>query len=167
MRKIMYENNTNTRTNGSPPSIGRTIVVTGQRDKRGGQGGWGRQVFGVALECRRGAGRAGSLASQESAGAKPRLAPRQKERLVRILLRGPRKAGYRNELWTCPRVGEVIQRVFGVKYHPDHVWRILHDQLGWTCQTPEHQVREKDDEAIWRWRKQDWPRIKRGRATAS
>jgi len=108
-----------------------------------------------------------ALRARKAPGAKSRLAARQRKRLVRILLRGPRKSGYRNELWTCPRVGAVIERVFGVKYHPDHVWRILHNQLGWTCQTPEHQAREKDDEAIWRWRKEDWPRIKRGRATKS
>ena len=108
-----------------------------------------------------------ALRARKAPGAKPRLAARQRKRLVRILLRGLRKSGYRNELWTCPRVGEVIERVFGVKYHPDHVWRILHNQLGWTCQAPEHQAREKDDEAIWRWRKEDWPRIKRRRATKS
>ena len=108
-----------------------------------------------------------ALRARKAPGAKPRLAARQRKRLVRILLRGPCKSGYRNELWTCPRVGEVIERVFGVKYHPDHVWRILHNQLGWTRQMPEHQAREKDDDAIWRWRKEDWPRIKRGRATKS
>jgi len=108
-----------------------------------------------------------ALQARKAPGAKPRLAPRQRKRLVRILLRGPRKSGYRNELWTCSRVKEVIEREFGVRYHPDHVWRILHNQLGWTCQMPEQQAREKDDEAIRRWRKEDWPRIKRGRATQS
>ena len=108
-----------------------------------------------------------ALHAKKAPGAKPRLTARQRERLARILLRGPRKSGYRNELWTCPRVGEVIEQVFGVKYHPDHVWRILHNQLGWTCQMPEHQAREKDDDAIQRWRKADWPRIKKGRATQS
>ena len=92
-----------------------------------------------------------ALRARKAPGAKPRLAARQRKRLIRILLRGPRKSGYRNELWTCPRVGQVIERMFGVKYHPDHVWGILHNQLGWTCQMPEHQAREKDDEAVRRW----------------
>lgn len=108
-----------------------------------------------------------ALRARKAPGAKPRLAARQRKRLVRILLRGPRKSGYRNELWTCGRVKEVIEREFGVKYHPDHVWRILHNQLGWTCQMPEQQAREKDDKAIQRWRKRDWPRIKKGGATQS
>src|SRR5664279_3010805 len=45
-----------------------------------------------------------ALHAKKAPGAKPRLTARQRERLARILLRGPRKSGYRNELWTCPRV---------------------------------------------------------------
>ena len=82
-----------------------------------------------------------ALRARKAPGAKPRLTARQRKRLICILLRGPRKFGYRNELWTCPRVGKVIERVFGVKYHPAHVWRLLHNYLGWTCQMPEHQAR--------------------------
>jgi transposase len=103
-----------------------------------------------------------ALRARKAPGAKPRLNARQRERLVKILLRGPRKSGYRNELWTCPRVAAVIEKVFGVKYHSAHVWRLLHDTLGWTCQKPEQRAREQDEEAIRRWRKQDWPRIKKG-----
>jgi transposase len=84
-----------------------------------------------------------ALRAKRAPGATPRLTARQKERLVRILVRGPRKSGYRTELWTCPRVAAVIERVFEVKYHPAHVWKILHGQLGWTCQQPEHQAARK------------------------
>lgn len=94
-------------------------------------------------------------------GAKPRLNGRQRRRLVRILLRGPRKAGYSTDLWTCPRVAQVIQRTFGVAYHPGHVWYLLR-RLGWSCQKPEQRARERNEEAIRQWREQDWPRIKRG-----
>jgi transposase len=108
-----------------------------------------------------------ALRAKKAAGPVSRLTARQKKRLVQILLRGPRKSGYQTELWTCPRVAKVIERVFDVTYHPAHVWKILHGQLGWTCQMPEHQAREKDDEAVRRWRAKDWPRIKKGRATQS
>jgi transposase len=52
-----------------------------------------------------------------------------------------------------------------VKYHPDHVWKILRS-LGMTCQKPEQHARERDEAAIARWRKLEWPRIKRGRGAA-
>ena len=49
-----------------------------------------------------------ALRARKAPGAKSRLTARQRERLARILLRGPRKSGYRTELWTCPRVAEAI-----------------------------------------------------------
>jgi len=99
-------------------------------------------------------------------GKRPRLSKRRKQRLVKILDRGPRKAGYGSDLWTCGRVAKVIERTFGVHYHPDHVWRIL-TSLGFSCQKPERRASERDDEAIRRWRKQDWPRINKGAPTES
>ena len=51
MRRIMHGNNTDTRTDGSPPPFGGTIVVAGQGNRRGGKGSWGRQVIGIPVEC--------------------------------------------------------------------------------------------------------------------
>jgi transposase len=105
------------------------------------------------------------LKAKPHRGPKPRLNKTQKQRLVKILVAGPRKSGYRTDLWTCPRVAEVIAKKFGVKYHAAHVWKILRS-LGMTCQKPEQRARERDEAAIARWRKLEWPRIKRGRGAA-
>ena len=94
-------------------------------------------------------------------GRPPRLAAKQKRRLLKILLKGPRKAGYRTDLWTCRRVGEVVSKTFDVEYHPAHVWRILRG-LGWTCQKPERRARERNEAAIAHWREREWPQLKRG-----
>ena len=59
-------------------------------------------------------------------------------------------------------MAEVIQRVTGVRYHPGHVWRLLRE-LGWTRQRPARRAVERDEEAIARWIKQDWPRVKSAR----
>ena len=101
-----------------------------------------------------------ALAAKPHPGPRPRLDARQRAQLVRLLLKGPRAAGFANELWTCPRVARLIEQRFGVGYHVDHVWRVLRD-LGWTCQKPELRARERDDEQIRRWRERDWPRIKK------
>lgn len=107
-----------------------------------------------------------ALGSKPHPGRKPYLDAKQRKQLVEILLQGPRKAGYKTELWTCPRVAEVIARRFGVQYHVDYVWQVLHN-LGWSCQKPEQRARERNNEAIRRWRKYDWPRIKKGAASSS
>jgi transposase len=101
-----------------------------------------------------------AVAAKPHPGRKPRLTPAQKRLLVRMLLRGPRAAGVAGDLWTCGRVAEAIRRRFGVTYHADHVWRILH-ALGWSCQKPELRARERDEATIERWRTRDWPRIKK------
>jgi len=95
-------------------------------------------------------------------GPTPRLSKAQKRSLVALLKKGAVAAGYPNELWTCKRIADLIGKTFGVFHDPDHVWRILHS-LGWSAQKPEHRARERDEKAIERWRKKDWPRIKKTR----
>jgi transposase len=107
-----------------------------------------------------------ALKAKPHAGKPWRLSAEQREELVPILLRGARAAGFANELWTCSRVAHVIEQRFGVKYHPDHVWKVLR-RLGWSCQKPEQRARERNEEAIRRWRKSDWPRIKKEPRKAS
>jgi len=89
------------------------------------------------------------------------LTKKQKDQLAKILLRGAGASGYANDLWTCPRVLEVIQKRFGVTYHVDYVGTLLH-KLGWSVQKPEHRARERDEAEIQRWRREEWPRIKKG-----
>lgn len=100
------------------------------------------------------------LKAKPHPGPKPRLSPGQKKKLEKILLRGAAASGYGTDLWTCPRIAQVIEKRFGVRYHPYHVWRLLRS-MGWSCQKPERRARERDEAAIRRWRKQDWPHIKK------
>jgi transposase len=107
-----------------------------------------------------------ALAAKPHPGTPSKLDDAQKARLVEIMVAGPLASGYHTDLWTCPRVADIVQKTFGVSYHPDHLGRILHE-LGFTPQKPEQLARERDEEAIARWRKRDWPRIKRGPAGAA
>jgi transposase len=100
------------------------------------------------------------LAAKRHPGPRPRLSEKQKEKLVALLLEGPQAHGYRNDLWTLSRLAQVIENHFGVRYHPAHVWKILH-ALGWSCQKPERRPKERDDKKIEQWRKETWPHIKK------
>ena len=101
-----------------------------------------------------------ALSAKPHPGRRPKLTARQRERLGKLLLKGPAEFGYSTELWTLARVAEVIAVTFGVQYDPSQVWRILR-AMGWTCQKPERRARERDEETIARWRREDWPRIKK------
>lgn len=104
-------------------------------------------------------GEKGILARQAS-GRPPKLHGNDFRKLERALLKGSKKAGFPTDLWTCPRVAQLIQSLFGVRYHVDHIGRILHD-LGWTPQKPERRAIERDETRIKEWIKSDWPRIKK------
>lgn len=93
-------------------------------------------------------------------GRKPRLDRRQLARLETALLRGPRRHGFATELWSLPRVAELIERLSGVRYHPGHVWYILR-RLKWSLQRPARRARERDDAAIRQWVSQRWPTVKK------
>lgn len=104
------------------------------------------------------------LKAKPHPGPKARLNPTQKRRLVSLLKKGAVAAGYESDLWTCRRVRDLIARTFGVRYDVNHVGRILHS-LGFSVQKPEARARERDEKAIERWRKKDWPRIKKTRGS--
>ena len=101
-----------------------------------------------------------ALRPRPTPGRPPRLTKQQKVCLVAHLLDGPLAHGYRTDLWTTLRVAEVIHRQFAVRYHRDHVGRLLH-ALKWTCQKPERRATQRNEAAIEAWKQQDWPRIKK------
>jgi transposase len=94
-------------------------------------------------------------------GRPPKLSPGQLGQLVTILLRGALASGYRTDLWTTRRIADVIREAFGVSYHRDHVGRLMHG-LKWSAQKPERRAVERNEEEIARWKREEWPRIKKG-----
>ncbi len=101
-----------------------------------------------------------AIRSKPLPGRPPRLGRQDKKKLEALLLRGAQAAGYPTDLWTCPRVAQVIRRTFGVRYHVDHIGRLLHS-LGWSPQKPQRRAVERDEAAIQNWVKADWPKVKK------
>jgi transposase len=85
------------------------------------------------------------LRSKPTPGRPPRLSEAQKRKLVRLLSTGALRAGYTTDLWTLGRV--------------------VLTGLGWSCQKPERRAVERDEVAIARWKREEWPRIKKRRTT--
>lgn len=100
------------------------------------------------------------LKPQPAPGRPSKLTDRQKKHLVTLLLKGAIANGYRTELWTTARIAELIERHFGVTYHRDHIGRLM-ASLGWSCQKPARRALERDEEAIARSKRRDWPRVKK------
>lgn len=101
-----------------------------------------------------------ALKVKTTPGRPHKLSAKQKARLIKLLLRGPTAHGYSTELWTTARIAEVISDQFDVRYHRDHVGRLMHT-LGWSCQVPQRRARQRDEARIQQWRAEDWPRVKK------
>jgi transposase len=89
----------------------------------------------------------------------PGLSDADLRRLARLLAKGAKHHGWRNELWTASRVAVVIHKHFGIGYHPEHVRKILKRRLGWTSQRPRREPPERDDVEAARWAGDELPRI--------
>ena len=96
-------------------------------------------------------------------GRPPKLTAKQRAQLERLLLKGAEAAGFATPLWTCPRIATVIERHFQVRYHVDHIGRVLH-ALGWSPQQPTRRAIERDEVAIAQWVKDRWPVVRKRRA---
>jgi transposase len=111
--------------------------------------------------ARRGGGQA--LVSRPH-GTHAKLSDEQKRLIPDFLWHGPEAYGFRGDVWTCPRVVEVLAREFGVTYHRDHVSRLL-KELGWTPQIPITRAIQRDEAAIAHWRNSVWPELRRRAVT--
>jgi transposase len=105
-----------------------------------------------------------ALAPKPVPGRPRQLTNQQRGQLLQLLLQGARANGFPNELWTLKRIAAVIQVHFGVRYHPSHVWKILR-RLRWSCQVPERQAIQRDQQAIAHWKRYQWPAIKKSPTT--
>jgi transposase len=90
----------------------------------------------------------GKLAAKPHPGRTPRLAEADRKRLEELLTEGAVAHGWRTELWTAPRVADLIERHFKVSFHPEHVRKVLKRKLGWTSQKPQKRARQRDEVAI-------------------
>jgi transposase len=77
----------------------------------------------------------GGLKAKPITGRPPKLVARDLGRLVQLLSEGPRAHGYRADLWTTALIAKFIRRHFGVRYHRDHIGRLM-ASLNWTYKKP-------------------------------
>jgi transposase len=104
-----------------------------------------------------------ALKAVPARGRPLKLSSGQRQRLEKQLLQGAQAAGFPTDHWTCPRVAEHIERSFGVRYHVDHIGRLLHT-MNWGPQKPARKAIERGEEGIRQWVKQAWPAMIKKRA---
>ena len=103
------------------------------------------------------------LRRRKAKGGVSRLTRQQKREMKRLLDRGALACGFDTDRWTLQRVGELIEREFGVTYHPNYLNRLL-DKLGFSPQKPLPRAVEQEPELVKAWLARDLPRVKKGAA---
>jgi transposase len=100
------------------------------------------------------------LAAQPVPGRPPKLTRSQEKVVLRWLADSPTEHGFATELWTCPRLAQLIEEEWDICLNPHYLsdWLRRRDI---TPQRPRRVPRERDDQAIANWLARDWPRIKK------
>src|SRR5208282_394752 len=91
-------------------------------------------------------------------GPTPRLNRRQQGQVCRWLRQPASHYGFPTELWTCKRLAILIKQRLGVSYNPRYLCEWLHNH-GFSPQKPRRVPRERDEDKIKHWLKEDWSRI--------
>ena len=133
--------------------------------------GWSQQAIAEALGVTAGAvsqwmrrGREGgveALKRRIAPGPTPKLTDEQRAQVPVLLAQGAEAFGFRGDVWTAKRVATVIRREFGVRYHPNHVGKLLR-ALGWSVQKPIERASQRNEAAIEAWQTERWPALKKG-----
>lgn len=105
-------------------------------------------------------GGAASLHSKGHPGFASKLTPKKRERFRSAVLKGPLAHGYETNLWTLSRLAAVMKKVTSVTFSGMWTWQIMRE-LGFTPQKPELRAKERNEEAIARWKKTLLPGLKK------
>lgn len=101
-----------------------------------------------------------SLRYKKPSGAPSRLSPEQRARLPELLAHGAESYGFKGDIWTQPRVAQVIEREFGITYDPSQVGRIL-KRCALSLQKPQKRASQRDELSIQAWEDERWPTLKK------
>lgn len=101
------------------------------------------------------------LRAVKATGRPPELTVKQKQTVAGwITGRDPRQYGFDFGLWTRQIIAELIELRFEISLSVSTVGRLL-KELGITPQKPVRRAYERDDEAVERWMKQEYPKLRR------
>jgi len=90
------------------------------------------------------------LAAKPHPGRRPKLTLSRQQQVLLWLRQNPKSFGFSTELWTARRIAQLIQRKWGVEFHPRYLneWLTARDI---TPQKPQRRPRERNDAAIQHW----------------
>jgi putative transposase len=100
------------------------------------------------------------LVRKPGSGRPCRLDVTQKRKLKQLLRKGARECGYNRDRWTTKIVANLIFREFQIRYHFNHVGKILR-KLNFRPVKPTRKSKKHDPAKVKHWARYVWPNIKK------
>src|SRR5215510_4079006 len=101
-----------------------------------------------------------SLVYKAPAGRPSKLTKTQRQQLSEWIKARPQDAGYTSGCWNTPMIQDLIQRHFGVAYHPHYIATLLKN-MGFSYQKARFVSDHLNEAKRLEWRHTRWPKILR------
>jgi transposase len=101
-----------------------------------------------------------SLVYKAPAGRPSKLTKTQRQQLSEWIKARPQDAGYTSGCWNTPMIQDLIQRHFGVAYHPHYIATLLKN-MGFSYQKARFVSDHLNEAKRLEWRQSRWPKILR------
>jgi transposase len=101
-----------------------------------------------------------SLVYQSPPGRPSKLTKTQRKQLAEWIKASPQDSGYTSGCWNTPMIQDLIQRQFGVEYHPHYIATLLHN-MGFSYQKARFVSDHLNEAKRLEWRQTQWPKILR------
>lgn len=100
------------------------------------------------------------LKSKGRPGFASGLDEKDKKAFRQAILDGPCRHGFETDLWTLPKLTKVLKKVSGFTCSEVWTWHIVRT-LGFTPQRPEIKAKERNEQAIEKWKTRTLPGFKK------
>jgi transposase len=101
-----------------------------------------------------------SLVYKAPPGRPSKLTKTQRQQLAEWIKASPQEAGYTSGCWNTPMIQDLIQRHFGVAYHPHYIATLLKN-MGFSYQKARFVSDHLNEAKRLEWRRTRWPQILR------
>jgi transposase len=101
-----------------------------------------------------------SLVYQSPPGRPSKLTKTQRQQLAEWIKASPQDSGYTSGCWNTPMIQDLIQRQFGVEYHPHYLCTLLKN-MGFSYQKARFVSDHLNEAKRLEWRQTRWPKILR------
>ena len=103
-----------------------------------------------------------SLRSKKASGPSFKLSEKEIKSIISILYDDATIYGFENPLWNCKMVQQTIFKQIGKKIHTTNIMRLF-KKLNLSPQKPERLASQRNEKAIRRWKREEWPKIEEHR----